>query len=158
MKNGDKLPSMPAWVKVVLGIILVGFVLLLVGAIIAARWVRTRADNLKKQGEALIAEAQEFGRGKDADACVVETLERLRACEGFICEAKAKVFLQKCLTTANVKPELCRGIPPQSEIMASARWQIAECERRGWGNNQRCMRTIGALQMYCAEAARTTTQ
>jgi hypothetical protein len=141
---------MPAWVKVVLAMILIGMVLLLVGAMVAARWVRTRADNLKKQGEVLTAEAKAFGTGKPGEACVSESLTRLRACQGFICEAKAKVFLQKCLTAANQTPDVCTGVPPPTEILASARWQIESCQRRGWRDNQRCMRLLGGLQAHCA--------
>ena len=142
---------MPTWVKVVLGILLVGLVILLAGAMLAARWVRSRADNLRKQGEVLVAEAKEFGRGKDAEACIGESLTRLRACQGFICEAKTKIFLQNCLEAADVQTEVCSAVPAPTEILATARWQITQCQQRGWGENQRCMRTMGGLQAYCAE-------
>jgi hypothetical protein len=141
---------MPTWVKVVLIIVLVGFVVLVAGVIVAARWVRSRGESLKEEGKALVAEAREFGRGKDGEACLAESFTRLKACDGFICEAKVKIFLQGCLETATVSPEFCAGVPPPSEIMKTVRYQLAECERRGMANSKPCTRLMGGVQAYCA--------
>ena len=141
---------MPTWVKVVLVIVLVGFVAIVAGAIVAARWVRSQGASLKEQGKIVAAEAEKFGRGQDPEVCVTESLNRLRSCPGFICEAKIKMFMAGCLQAANDRTELCTGVPPPMEILQSARWQLVECERRGWGNNQRCTRTMGGLQAVCA--------
>jgi hypothetical protein len=140
---------MPTWVKVVLIVVLVGFVLLVAGVLIAARWVKGQAAQLEKQGKATIAEARAFGEGKDGEACIAESLTRLKSASGFIGEAKVKVFLQHCLETATVSPATCEGVPEPAEIMDSARWTLAECGRRGFGNDQRCGRVLGALQVHC---------
>lgn len=143
---------MPKWVKVVLVVVLVGFVALVAGVIIAAQWVRNKGARMQEQGKVLVSEAQEFGRGKEAGGCVTESLRRLGTCPGFICETKVKVFLTSCLQSANESPELCDGVPPPGDLMDGARWQMAECRRRGFaGTDQRCMRTVSTLQMHCAQ-------
>lgn len=140
---------MPKWVKVVLIVVIVGFVLVVAGVVVAARWIKRQGTVLKQQGEAVIAEARTFGEGKDGEACIAESLNRLKTSSGFIEEAKVKVFLQHCLGAATVDPKLCEGVPKPTEIMATAQWTLDECTRRGWANNQRCARVIGALQMHC---------
>lgn len=140
---------MPTWVKVVLIIVIVGFVMLVLGIVLAARWVRTKGERLSEEGKAMAAEGQKFGEAKDAEACLAESLNRMKNCSGFICEAKIKLFLDNCLQTATVPPELCSTIPKQTAILDSARWQLEECERRGWKNNQRCTRLVQQLQLHC---------
>ena len=142
---------MPTWVKVVLIIVLVGFAIVAIGVVFAARWVRQRGESLKEEGKVLIAEARAFGTGKDADACIAESMTRLQAAQGFIGEAKVNVFLQHCLETATVRPETCADVPPPGEILNTARWSLDECARRGRPNDQRCTRVIGALQMRCGK-------
>jgi len=141
---------MPTWVKVVLIIFLVGFVVLVAGIIIAARWVRSQGASLQTEGKALMAEAQEYGKGKDGEACVDESFRRLKTCNGFICEARVKIFLQACLPSATVPPEFCEGVPKPSEIMATVRYQLGECEKRGMTNDKPCTRLIAGVQAYCA--------
>jgi len=142
---------MPKWVKVVLIIVVVGFLALVAGVIVAARWVRSQGTNLQEQGKKLAEDALAFGEGKEPEACIAEGLVRLSNCPGFICEAKINVFLAGCLRAANDATELCAGVPPQVEIMATVNWQLEECKRRGWANNQRCTRMLGAVQTHCAQ-------
>ena len=145
---------MPTWVKVVLVVVIAGFLLLVAGVVIFARWVKAQGAQLQEQGKATIAEAEAFGRGKDGEACVAEALERMKTADGFIGEAKTKVFLQHCLGTATVAPQTCEGVPAPTEILKTAQWTVDECARRGYPNNQRCTRLIGALQVHCAMAKR----
>ena len=140
---------MPTWVKVVLVIVLVGFVLLIGGAIVAARWVRAKGERLQEQGKVLVSEAEAFGRGNETEACVAESLRRLRTCPGFICETKVNVFLTTCLSVAKPTPGLCTGVPGPMQPLEGAKWQAAECQRRGYPG-ERCMRTMAALQGYCS--------
>lgn len=140
---------MPTWVKVILIVVGVGFLLLVVGVVVAARWVKSSGEELQKQSKVILEEAEAFGKGKDGEACIAEGLNRLKAADGFIGEAKTKIFLQHCLSVATVAPQTCEGVPSPTEIMQSARWSIDECAKRGWANSQRCTRLIGALQFHC---------
>jgi hypothetical protein len=141
---------MPTWVKVLLIVIVVAFVVMAIGIVFAARWVKQRGAALQSEGKVVIAEARAFGEGKDGEACVAESMTRLERAAGFIDEAKVRVFLQHCLETANVAPETCRGVPRPDEILKSARWSIDESARRGRANDQRCTRVLQELVQHCA--------
>jgi hypothetical protein len=143
---------MPTWVKVVLVVVLVGFAAMAVGLVVAARWLRHRGQSLARETERISVEAEQFGKGKDGEACVTESLARLKNCDGFICEAKMKMFLVTCLNAANTTPETCKGVPNPNELVAGVRWQLAECSRRGFENDQRCTRLVQGLQVHCASA------
>jgi hypothetical protein len=142
---------MPTWVKVVLIVVLVGFTLLVGGVIVAARWVRSKGETLKEQGKAVVAEAEKFAETHTEAECVTESLNRLRSCPGFICEAKLKVFLTTCLNASEESPELCENVPGPDQLVQGTKWQLAECQRRGWPNNQRCMRMVNTVQVFCTD-------
>ena len=140
---------MPTWLKVIL-IILAVLAALVVGAgFIGYRWVQSHAGELKARGDKIKAEAAAFGKEKAPDACVDETFARLDRCDGLICEATTKIFLSRCVAASNVPDGFCASIPNRGEIIDSAKWALAECARRGRGNDQRCTRIIGGLQDYC---------
>lgn len=143
---------MPTWAKVVLVVVLVGFAAMAVGLVVAARWLRHRGETLARDAEHVEVEAREFGKGKDGEACMTESLTRMKACGGFICEAKTKMFLVTCLNAANTTPEMCKGVPNPNELVAGVRWQLAECSRRGFENDQRCTRLVQGLQVHCASS------
>lgn len=141
---------MPTWVKVVLIIVLVGFVLLVAGIIVAARWVKSQAPAIEQAGKDATAEAKAFGEGKDGEACIAESFRRQKVAKGFLDQAKVNMFLQQCLDVATVAPQTCQGVPEPSAIMDSIRWKSDECARRGRANDQACLQLISALQMHCA--------
>jgi len=58
--------------------------------------------------------------------------------------------MSSCLRTATTPDGYCDNVPKQTDLMQSARWQYAECDRRGWGVNERCARVISTLQEHCA--------
>jgi len=140
---------MPKWVKVVILIVAILIVLAGIGSVLAVRWVKQKAVALQAQGEILVKEAHAFGQGKPATACVDETFVRLGQCDGFICEAKTKVFLTACLSTADVPPDFCASVPRRSEILRTASWAADECARRNRPGDQRCTRVIAGIQDYC---------
>jgi hypothetical protein len=140
---------MPTWLKILLLILLVLAVLLGIGVFFGIRWVQSKGGRLRDEGQQVMAEAREFGRGKEANACMSEAFVRLRACDGFICEAKVNVFLKTCLEAAEVPPGFCEGVPRRDEIMAAARWTIDQCSQRGMAGDQPCNRLMRAVQEYC---------
>jgi len=68
---------MPTWAKVVLVVVVIGFAVMVVGLVYAGRWVRTQVKSLGETGKAAVEEGQQFGQGRDSEACVVESLARL---------------------------------------------------------------------------------
>ena len=142
---------MPTWLKILLIIFLAGVLLLIAAVYVGYRWVRSHEGELREMNDKAVAEAQEFGRGKDADACIVETLSRGDRCGqmDMFCEVKAKIFLENCLKVATVPDDFCASVPKQTNIMGSVRWQMAECGKRGHANEQRCTRLIAGVQEHC---------
>ncbi len=140
---------MPTWLKVVLIVVAVIALLIAAGGFLAYRWVMVHAEELRVEGRQIKAEAAELGRGKEPAACVDEAFARLQRCGSLMCEVKTRVFLTNCVAAADVPPGFCAAIPPHHEIMATARWAVAECARRGHAGDQRCTRMITALQDYC---------
>jgi hypothetical protein len=140
---------MPKWVKVVIVVVAILFVLAGVAAALAVRWIKRKAVQLQAQGEILVKDAHAFGQGRPAAACVDDTFVRLGQCDGFICEAKTKVFLTACLGAADVPPDFCATVPRRSEILRSATWAAGECAGRNRPGDQRCTRVIAGIQDYC---------
>jgi hypothetical protein len=140
---------MPTSVKVLLIVFAVGFVVLVIGIIVAARWVKQRGESLKNEGVAVIAEARAFGEGKDAEACIAESMSRLDRASGFLGEPKVRMFLRHCLQAANVTPEACAGVPKREEILKTVSWSFGECAKRGKPNDRPCTRVLLALQQRC---------
>lgn len=142
---------MPTWLKILLLIFLAGLLLLIAAGYIGYRWIRSHEGELRDMNEKAVAEAQEFARGKDADACIAETLARGDRCGpmDMFCEVKAKIFLENCLEVATLPKDFCDRVPKQTSIMASVRWQMDECGRRGHPNEQRCTRLLASVQKHC---------
>lgn len=140
---------MPKWMKIVLGVLLLLMVLGGIAAAFAVRWARENFAALRSEAAVIDADARRFAQGKDAEACVVEALRRADACDGVMCEAKARVFLSRCLVVTGVPPQLCAGIP--SGITARARWQAEACAARGRANDPRCMQILGAVADHCRQ-------
>ena len=142
---------MPTWAKVLLVVLVVAIGLGGVALFFGIRWARREFQEIKNDGPRLVAEAKEFGRDKEGEAVVVESLARLSRCDGFICEAKVKLFLTTALTTANVSEGFCKGVPRRGEILATVTWAQAECAHRGFPGSQPCGRLITGIQDRCSK-------
>ena len=142
---------MPVWLKILLIIFLVGLIIVATAIFVGYRWVKSHEGELREMGAKTEHEGQEFGRGKDAEACVVEGLARTTSCPqmNMVCQVKASVFFQSCLQTATIPPGFCEGVPKQLNIMATVKWQMSECARLGHPNDQRCTRFMTTLQKQC---------
>jgi hypothetical protein len=114
-------------------------------------WWTKHKDQLIAQGKAARAEGETFGRNHPADACLDEALSRNASCAGLMCEVRTKLFLSGCLGVSQVPPGFCEGVPAPSEIIASARWALAQCAARH-RSDQACPRLLQALQEHCRRA------
>ena len=140
---------MPTWLKVILIIVAVFIALIVGGGYIGYRWILSHQGEIRKQAAQVRADADEFARGKDANACIAEAFARVDRCDGIMCEARTKLFLSDCLEKTGVTPDICAAVPRRGQIIDSARWAVAECARRGRGEDQRCTRLIVELQEQC---------
>ena len=143
---------MPTWLKVLLVIGVVVFGLVSTAFTIGFFWFRAHSKELRREAARTSNEAQEFARGKEINACVDEGLRRAANCSptSFICMAQAQVFVRQCAQAATVPPHFCDDVPKPTDIMATVKWQQAECARRGRANDSRCPQVVGALQTYCS--------
>ena len=140
---------MPAWLKIVLAVIGV-FILIVVGfGVVGFVYVNKHKEEWMKAGNAAKQEGETFAAGKDASLCVDEALRRLGSCQGLQCEVTNRIFLEHCMKKAAPSPQLCTNVPRRSAILASARWALEECGRRGMPNNQPCGRLLQEVQRYC---------
>ena len=75
---------MPTWVKVLLIVLVAGILCAGVAIFFGIRWARREFRQIEQEGPRMVSEAEEFGRGKDGDACVTESLSRLARCDGLL--------------------------------------------------------------------------
>lgn len=144
---------MPAWLKVLLAIGC-GFVLMLI--IIGAAGIyffRSHKDQWLAEAKKVDEEGRAYAAGRTANDCIDESLRRLRVHSGFMDEVRIRTFLNGCLDASAESPQLCEGVPPQSEILRTAQWSIGECARRGMPRNQPCTR-VHEVQKYCERPRR----
>lgn len=147
---------MPKWLKIVL--VLMGGVALLCGASSAAGywWFNENKDKLKGVGERAKAEGAAFAYEHDSEECVDEGLRRLAEHSGIVDQAGHKLFLKACLEKAQRSPGFCAGVPPRSEIMASASWSVERCVAKGKPEDQSCARLMQAVQESCLSSPTPT--
>ena len=139
---------MPGWLEIVIGVFLLLVIIGGAGAFFAVRWLRGEAGNMKEAAEAIDREARAFAQGRDAEACLAESLARVDRCGGgMLCQVKTRVFLSRCLAAVEVSPQFCAEVP--SGIMDAAKWQAEECARRGRPNDQACMQVMMGVVEHC---------
>ena len=132
---------------VVLGVAVLG-IGLVVGGIVW--WVHANKDRLVAMGREAETSAAEFAASHDQDACVGEGLKKTDACDGIMCEAQTKIFLEKCIQRATPTPGFCEDVPPSSEIMKTVSWVQEQCRRRGRpADDQRCTRLMQGIPPAC---------
>ncbi len=113
-------------------------------------WWQTKGQEFMEAGRKAAIAGEKFGKSTEEKGCLDFALNRLDACTSMSCEIYNSVFLANCLSESNKTSGFCKGIPPQSEIMQSARWRLAACEKLG-RKGQRCPRMMGVVQKYCTQ-------
>jgi hypothetical protein len=131
-------------------LIVVGVLALLVALLIGgfAWWFSSNKDELKAIGDQIKAEATEFGRERNGEACLAEGMRKLAACDGFMCIPKTRVYLGACLQVAEPSPNLCEGAPPSGSIVDSVHWLREKCAGISLDTDD-CHGLLGELQDFC---------
>ena len=145
---------MPGWLKIIL--VLFGlFVLVIVGISVAGYYfVREHGGEIKQKTEKLQAEGESFGQGKHAADCLEESLVRQKRETGFISQVQTQIFFTSCLAKAEPSPELCEGIPPADELMATGKWSASQCAKRGLAQSQGCAALYNVVAQNCRKTSR----
>jgi len=144
---------MPAWLRVILIIVLIGALLCATAAVIGYRWFMNNKDRLLASAKHSQHDGEVFGQGKEATACIDEALAQVHACSGFSCELKARLFLDGCLRTATTTHSFCESVPGKTEFIKRAEWTFEQCTRRGMGADQRCTRVMQGVGTACDREA-----
>lgn len=140
---------MPKWLKVVL-IIFGGFAFLCLATAGAGYvWFTENKDKLKGVGDRAKSEGAAFAYNRTAEDCVDEALRRLENHRGIVEQAENKLFIKACLEKAQRPPQFCDGVPPRSELMATATWSVERCVAKGKTNDQDCARLMQAIVEAC---------
>jgi hypothetical protein len=136
---------MPRWAKIVLVAFVAGFALLALGLVFAGRWIREQIDSITGGTVAAQNDGRKFGTGREAEACVAASLERIQGCGSVLCETQTLLFLTSCFETATMPPGYCDEI--------RKRTAQEECERRGRKADERCIRVISIVHTHCEPPA-----
>lgn len=135
---------MPTWAKVLLAIFAILVVLFAVCGLIAFRWVTKNKDQIV----AARNEGIEFGRGKDYVQCTDAAFARLGS-SSVSAQIQTRMYADGCYSSASKSEELCANIPPATEIMKAAKWNVEQCHKRGIANEQGCIQVMQALGEAC---------
>ncbi len=136
-------------VLILLGVVVLIGVLVVGGAV---WWFSANKERLVAMGREAEADATEFAPGHDQDACVGEALRKTDACDGIMCEAKTKIFLERCIRKATSTPGFCDGVPQQGEIMKTVTWVQEQCTKRGRAaDDQKCSRVMQGVPLACQQ-------
>jgi hypothetical protein len=109
-------------------------------------------QQVQRDAQATIAEADDFARTHDQVGCRDEGLRRADLCglTDVNCNAQVTVFTDRCMAAATPTPGFCDGVPAQTEIMESARWAAAQCQQMGRAQDTHCTTLLQSVQRACA--------
>lgn len=155
MNPGAPAPNkMSNWTKVaiILGVLIVGFFVVCIGAIVAGgAWFKNQLPAMMNDMRQVEREARDFGRTHTQADCAPEALRRNDPCGqmDIRCAVRSSTFLTLCLRATPQLPTTCANVPPTVEIMRTAQWRADTCATYGRANDQRCPNLMAGLQNYC---------
>ena len=107
-------------------------------------------SNAEKQ-ELAVAEGASFGAQNTDQACLDETIRRVRTSDAWLMISE-RGFLQACLEDAKVSSTFCAGVPVPSDGEAGLEWRLAQCESQELGlEDANCGLLYWPIQSYCVE-------
>jgi len=124
--------------------------LLGIGSFIAmALWFRSHGDELMAQGQADQAAGAKAGAALMDGQCVDGALADYAKDRGMFNAVEARLWLTGCLGTARATQGFCTGVPPESEIIRSATWRVAQCDAHHLGGDSTCPNILAEVQKHC---------
>jgi hypothetical protein len=145
---------MPRWLKILLIVAIVAVlgIAAVVGA--GAYWWMKNKDSLLARAKEVMAEGKDFGRQTDNQGCVDEALSRYKKEPGFGSAMSNNFFLRSCLEASRPTPGFCDSIPPPTEFMKTAEWQLDQCRRVNLSEDKYCRQLFQPVQQFCEHGAR----
>src|SRR5262249_14803809 len=110
-------------------------------------WVQRHKNELVAARQEGREEGRAFAAGRNATECVAEARKRMTHADSFVAREKPEWFLIECLNAAQPDPEICDGVPPVGQVMATAKWVASSCTDND--DRRRCARILGSIQEHC---------
>jgi hypothetical protein len=145
---------MPGWLKALLIVFVVIFVLAVGVVAIAGFLIYRNKDAIVAKTKEIGTEAKEFGEKTDNQGCVNESIARYKADPGFTKAISTSIFMRICLDNSRPTPGFCDGVPKQMEFMKAARWNIEQCRRVDLSRDSNCQNLFSTVQQFCEEGKR----
>lgn len=148
---------MPTWLKVVLVVVGLLFVLAVASVLGLVYMAKRYGPGLMEAGKHSIDEGREYGRRTDNEGCVNEAVARHKRVSGIGDMISNGIFFRGCLDASRPTPGFCDDVPSRLEFMKAARWQLDECKRYGLTPESQCGQLFQQVQQFCDERGRTGT-
>jgi hypothetical protein len=149
---------MPTWLKVVLVIVGLLFVLAVASVLGLVYMAKKYGPGLMEAGKQSMDEGHKYGRSTDNEGCVNEAVARHKRISGLGDMISNGLFFRGCLDASRATPGFCDDVPTRLEFMKSARWQLDECKRHGLSPESQCGQLFQQVQQFCEERGRTGTR
>lgn len=146
---------MPTWLKVVLVIVGLLFVLAVASVLGLVYMAKKYGPGLMEAGKHSMDEGHDYGRRTDNEGCVNEAVTRHKRISGLGDMISNGLFFRGCLDASRPTPGFCDDVPTRLEFMKSARWQLDECKRHGLSPESQCGQLFQQVQQFCEERSRT---
>ena len=142
---------MPGWLKALLIVIVVVFVLAVGVVAIAGFLIYRNKDAIVANMKEIATEAKEFGEKTDNQGCVDEAISRYKAEPGFRKAISTSIFMRICLDNSKATPGFCDDVPKQMEFMKTAQWRREQCQRVDLSRDSNCQNLFSPIQQFCEE-------
>ena len=146
---------MPGWLKALLIVIVVVFVLAVGVVAIAGFLIYRNKDAIVARTKEIASEAKEFGEKTDNQGCVDEAISRYKAEPGIGKAISTSIFVRLCLDSSKPTPGFCDNIPKQSQFIKSAQWKLEQCRRADLSRDSNCQNLFTPVQQFCEEGRRS---
>ena len=112
----------------------------------------TLLAELRQQGKEATAAGEKLGRSTSPSSCVQSAAANGRQCSpaDALCEVKARVFLNGCLSTTQDLPQFCATLPPYEDRVNRLGWAVQFCASDGEAT-ERCARIANEAAVFCAK-------
>ena len=145
---------MPGWLKALLIVIVVIFVLAIGVVAIAGFLIYRNKDAIVAKTKEIATEAKDFGEKTDNQGCVNEAMSRYKAEPGFGKAISTTIFMRICLDNSKDTPGFCDDVPKQREFMKTAQWRRDQCQRFDLSRDSNCSNLFAPIQQFCEEGRR----
>jgi hypothetical protein len=139
--------------KVILGIIgaivLVIILVVVAGAYLWSHGGKKFLQDTAKNVEQSEKDGEAYGRSVENSACVDESLVRHKKTTDIQSAISTPIFMQGCLKTSKETPGFCTGVPKITQIIDGPKWQVEQCRKRGYVNDEGCRQIMQKVQEYC---------